>query len=333
MFDLFYPFDWLSTQIVTKLFGLPLDSHAGGSLHFFFYDVPKVLTLLVVISFVVGTLQSFLEPEKVRIYLEGKRKLSGNILAAMLGAITPFCSCSAVPLFIGFIKAGIPLGITFSYLISAPMVDAVAVFLLLALFGFKVTLFYIIFGITLAVIAGYIIGLLKLEKWVESFIWELKKQSKNNEETGELEIIDDEKMTWNDRFEIGYFQSSEILKSVWLYVVVGIGIGAAIHGYLPTDFITQWIGENNPFAVPVAVLFGVPLYSNIAGVLPIASALFEKGMPMGTVLSFTMAVTALSLPQMVILRKVLKPQLLGIFIGLTTFGIICVGYLFNEILG
>lgn len=332
MFDLFYPFDWLSTQIVTKLFGLPLNSHLGGSLHFFFYDVPKVLTLLIVISFVVGTLQSFLEPEKVRIYLEGKRKLSGNILAAMLGAITPFCSCSAVPLFIGFIKAGIPLGITFSYLISAPMIDAVAVFLLLALFGFKITLFYIIFGVTLAVIAGYIIGLLKLEKWVESFIWELKTQSTNNQETGESEIIEDEIMTWNDRFKIGYFQSSEILKSVWLYVVIGIGIGAAIHGYLPTEFITQWIGENNPFAVPIAVLFGVPLYTNIAGVLPIASALFAKGMPIGTVLSFTMAVTALSLPQMVILRKVLKPKLLGIFIGLTTFGIISVGYLFNAIL-
>lgn len=329
MFDLFYPFDWLSTQIVTKLFGLSVESPLGGSLHFFFYDVPKVLTLLVVISFVVGTLQSFLEAEKVRIYLEGKRKLSGNILASMLGAITPFCSCSAVPLFIGFIKAGIPLGITFSYLISAPMVDAVAVFLLLALFGLKVTLFYIIFGITLAVIAGYIIGNLKLEKWVESFIWELKKQSADIDE---LDIIEDEKMTWEDRFKIGYFQSSEILISVWLYVVIGIAIGAAIHGYLPTDFISKWIGKDNPFAVLVAVLFGVPLYTNIAGVLPIASALFAKGMPIGTVLSFTMAVTALSLPQMIILRKVLKPKLLAIFIGLTTLGIICVGYLFNAVL-
>lgn len=329
MFDLFYPFDWLSTQIVTKLLGLPLDSHLGGSLHFFFYDVPKVLTLLVVISFIVGTIQSFLEPEKVRIYLEGKRKLSGNILAGMLGAITPFCSCSAVPLFIGFIKAGIPLGITFSYLISAPMVDAVAVFLLLALFGLKVTLFYIFFGVTLAVIAGYIIGLLKLEKWVESFIWELKRQSPDHED---IDIVEDNKMTWNDRLKIGWFQSSEILKSVWLYVVIGIGIGAAIHGYLPTEFISQWSGKDNPFAVLIAVLFGVPLYTNIAGVLPIASALFAKGMPIGTVLSFTMAVTALSLPQMVILRKVLKPKLLAIFIGLTTFGIICVGYLFNAIL-
>ncbi|MGI0481061.1 permease [Geminocystis sp. CENA526] len=330
MFDLFYPFDWLSTQIVTKLLGLSVESPLGGSLHFFFYDVPKVLTLLVVISFVVGTFQSFLEAEKVRIYLEGKRKLSGNILTAMLGAITPFCSCSAVPLFIGFIKAGIPLGITFSYLISAPMVDAVAVFLLLALFGLKVTLFYIIFGVTLAVISGYIIGLLKLEKWVESFIWEMKRQSADNEKIDELDIIEAEKITWNERFKIGYFQSSEILKSVWLYVVIGIGAG--IHGYLPTEFISQWIGGNNPFAVPIAVLFGVPLYTNIAGVLPIASALFAKGMPIGTVLSFTMAVTALSLPQMIILRKVLKPKLLGIFIGLTTFGIICIGYLFNAVL-
>lgn len=332
MFDLFYPFDWLSTQIVTKLLGLSLDSQLGKSLLFFFYDVPKVLTLLVVISFVVGTFQSFLDSEKVKIYLEGKRKLSGHILAAMLGAITPFCSCSAVPLFIGFIKAGIPLGITFSYLISAPMVDAVAVFLLLALFGLKVTLFYIVFGVTLAVITGYIIGNLKLEKWVESFIWDIKKQSADNEGSDESEVMEETKMTWEDRFKIGYFQSSEILRSVWLYVVIGIGIGAAIHGYLPTQFITQWIGKDNPFAVLLAVLFGVPLYTNIAGVLPIASALYAKGMPIGTVLSFTMAVTALSLPQMVILRRVLKPKLLTIFIGLTTLGIITVGYLFNAIL-
>lgn len=332
MFDLFYPFDWLSTQIVTKLFGLSVDSLLGSSLHFFFYDVPKILTLLLVISFVIGTLQSFLDAEKVREYLEGKRKLSGNILAAMLGAITPFCSCSAVPLFIGFLKAGIPLGITFSYLISAPMVDAVAVFLLLALFGLRVTLVYIIFGITLAIVAGYIIGALKLEKWVESFIWDLQKSHENDDSMDDVSQDNDHNMTWGDRTKIGWFQASEIIKSVWLYVVVGIGIGAGIHGYLPTEFISQWIGENNPFAVLLAVIFGVPLYTNVAGVLPIASALVDKGMPIGTILAFTMAVTALSLPQMIILKKVLRPKLLGIFIGITTFGIILVGYLFNGFL-
>jgi len=329
MFDLFYPFDWLSTQIVTKLFGVNIESPLGSSLHFFFYDVPKVLTLLVVISFIVGTFQSLLAPEKVRAFLEGKRKLTGNILAAMLGAITPFCSCSAVPLFIGFLKGGVPLGITFSYLISAPMVDAVAVFLLLALFGLKVTLIYVIFGITLAVIAGYILGVLKLEKWVEPFIWELRKQAPQNENN---EVIENEFISWEERMKIGWFQSYEILKSVWLYVVIGIALGAAIHGYVPTDFITQYIGKDNPFSVLVAVLVGVPLYTNIAGVLPIASALVDKGMPIGTVLAFTMAVTALSLPQMIILKKVLRPKLLSIFIGLTTLGIITVGYLFNAIL-
>ncbi|QEP99944.1 permease [Thermosynechococcus sp. CL-1] len=331
MLDLFYPFDWLSAQIVTKLFGLSLDSHLGKSLHFFFYDVPKILTLLAVISFVVGTLQTFLEPEKVRVYLEGKRKLSGHILAASLGAVTPFCSCSAVPLFIGFLKAGIPLGITFSYLISAPMVDAVAVFLLFALFGLKITLFYIFFGITLAVITGYVIGLLKLEKWVEPFIWELKNKQHKQSQDEDIELTRSSQMSWEDRFKVGWFQSSEILKSVWIYVIIGIGIGAGIHGYMPAQLISEWIGKDNPFAVLVAVLIGVPLYTNIAGVLPIASALFSKGMPIGTVLSFTMAVTALSLPEMIILRKVLKPKLLGIFISLTTLGIVGVGYLFNAI--
>lgn len=321
MFDLFYPFDWLSTQLVEAL-GLAVESPLGSSLHFFFYDVPKVLTLLVVISFVIGYLQSFLSPERVRNFLEGKRQFSGNVLAGMLGAVTPFCSCSAVPLFIGFLKAGVPLGVTFSYLISAPMVDAIAVFLLWTLFGLKATVLYIVFGVGLAIASGYVIGLFKLEKWVAPFI--LQGQAATHQ-GGTVAIA----LTSEQRWKEAQFQAVDILKSVWLYVVVGIGIGAAIHGYAPTALISEWAGPGNPFAVLIAVLMGVPLYTNIAGVLPIAAALVGKGMALGTVLSFTMAVTALSLPQMIILRRVLQPPLLALFIGLTTVGIIAVGYLFN----
>lgn len=331
MFDPFYPFDWLATQIVTKLLGLEIASHLGSSLHFFLYDVPKVLTLLIVISFIVGTFQSFLEPELVRSLLEGKRTFAGNVMAAMVGIVTPFCSCSAVPLFIGFLEAGVPLGVTFSYLIAAPMVNEVAIILLWGLFGIKVTLIYISFGVSLAIASGYIIGLLKLERWVEPFVWELQRshQGMVADDENDLEAVT---LTWNQRFEQGRYQSSEIVRSVWLYVVLGIAIGAGIHGYVPTDFIVKYAGVHNPFAVPLAVILGVPLYANIAGVMPITEALVNKGMPMGTVLAFTMAVTALSLPEIVILKKVLKPQLLAVFVGLMTIGIISIGYIFNALL-
>ncbi len=330
MFDPFYPFDWLAAQIVTRLLGLSLESHLGASLHFFLYDVPKVLTLLLVISAIVGTLQTFLEPEQVRHWLGGRRTVWGNILAACVGIVTPFCSCSAVPLFIGFLEAGVPLGVTFSYLISAPMVNEVAVVLLWGLFGLKVTLMYVGFGVLVAIASGSLIGLLKLEKWVEPFVWELQKarQEQNTDEGDD----DDLKMTWKQRFEQGHYHASEICKSVWLYVVGGIALGAGIHGYMPADAIARFAGAGNPLAVPFAVALGVPLYANIAGVLPITEALAAKGMPLGTVLAFTMAVTALSLPEMVILRKVLRPELLSAFVLVVTLGIIGVGYLFNALL-
>ncbi|OIP71591.1 MAG: hypothetical protein AUK48_12330 [Oscillatoriales cyanobacterium CG2_30_44_21] len=331
MFDPFYPYDWLATQIVSGLMGISVKSPLGSSLHFFFYDVPKVLTLLAVISFVIGTLQSFMSPEKVRNFLEGKRTFAGNIMAALLGSITPFCSCSAVPLFIGFLRAGVPLGVTFSYLISAPMVDPVAIFLLWSLFGLQATLIYVTFGISLAIVAGFIIGTLKLEKWVEPSIIKMQQLR----QAGEVEMEDEAfspVITWKERIAEAQFQTAEIMKSVWLYVVIGIGIGAGIHGYAPTELITQWAGRDNPFAVPVATLIGVPLYTNVAGVLPIAEALVTKGMPLGTVLAFTMAVTALSLPEMVILKKVLRPQLLAVFIGLMAISIVSIGYIFNAIL-
>jgi uncharacterized membrane protein YraQ (UPF0718 family) len=267
----------------------------------------------------------------VRFLLQGKRTLVGNILAALVGIVTPFCSCSAVPLFIGFLEAGVPLGVTFSYLMAAPMVNEVAVILLWGLFGLKVTLIYIGFGVGLAIVSGYIIGQLKVEKWVEPFVWELQKarQVMPLEDADTLEPV---ALTWRQRLEQGQFQASEIVRSVWLYVVLGIAIGAGIHGYVPTDFITQYAGANNPLAVPLAVVLGVPLYANIAGVMPITEALVNKGMPMGTVLAFTMAVTALSLPEMVILKKVLRPQLLAVFVGLMTVGIISIGYSFNYLL-
>ncbi len=331
MFDLFYPFDWLATQIVSGLMGISVKSPLGASLHFFFYDVPKVLTLLAVISFVIGTLQSFMSPEKVRHFLEGKRTFAGNVMAAMLGAITPFCSCSAVPLFIGFLRAGVPLGVTFSYLISAPMVDAIAIFLLWSLFGLQATLIYVAFGVSLAILAGFIIGKFNLEKWVEPSIIKMQHLRK----TGDVEMEEEAfspVLSLRDRISESKFQTVEILKSVWIYVVIGIAIGAGIHGYAPTELITQWAGRDNPFAVIVATLIGVPLYTNVAGVLPIAEALVNKGMPLGTVLSFTMAVTALSLPQMIILKRVLLPPLLFIFVGLTTVGIVTVGYIFNVLL-
>ncbi|MBL8231956.1 MAG: permease [Bryobacterales bacterium] len=321
----FAVFDWLAKWLVTSVLGLPLDSHLGASVHFFFYDVPKVLMLLLTISFAVGTIQTSLHAGEVRRWLGGRKSLLGNTIGAAVGVVTPFCSCSAVPLFIGFLKGGVPLGVTFSYLISAPMVNEVAVALLWGLFGFRITAIYVGFGVTLAIVAGFTIGLLHLERWVEPFVWQIPAG-----------LTDDGSglppMSLRDRMREGWRSSREIVAKVWPYIVVGIGVGAGIHGYVPADLIVRWAGPGNAFAVPVAVALGVPLYANIAGVLPITEALVGKGLPLGTVLSFTMAVTALSLPEMVILRKVLRPQLLFTFIAIMTAGIICVGYLFNALM-
>ncbi len=316
-------FDWLARWIVTAVCGLSLDSRLGASLQFFFFDVPKVMLLLLFISFAVGTLQTWLQPENVRRLLGGKRTFLGNILGSAIGIFTPFCSCSAVPLFIGFLKGGVPLGVTFSYLIAAPMVNEVAMALLWGLFGFKVTAIYVAFGVALAILGGIVIGLLRLEKWVEPFIWEIQAGSMENGSAA---------MPFGERLREGWRSSRAIFGSVWPYIVGGIAIGAGIHGYAPQDLIVRWAGPQNPFAVPIAVIIGVPLYANIAGVLPITEALVGKGLPLGTVLSFTMAVTALSLPEMVILRKVLRPQLLAVFIAVMTAGIISVGYLFNALM-
>jgi uncharacterized membrane protein YraQ (UPF0718 family) len=297
-------------------------SRFGDALQFFIYDTIKIFFLLTVIIFVVSVIRSYFPPEKTKRILSHKKEFIGNILAALLGIVTPFCSCSAVPLFIGFVEAGVPLGVTLSFLISSPMINEVAVVLLFGLFGWKVTAIYIGTGLIVSIAGGLIIGRLGLEKWVEEYVYAFHNGQ-------EYEI---NRRKFEQRVQYAKDNTIDILKRVWLFIVIAIGIGGFIHGYVPEDFLVQYAGPRNPFAVPVAVLLGVPLYSNAAGVIPIVYALMEKGLSMGTVLAFMMAVTALSLPEMIILRKVLKPPLLGVFAGIMTVAIIAVGYLFNAIL-
>jgi uncharacterized membrane protein YraQ (UPF0718 family) len=308
--------------VVYSLFGLE-QGRLSGALEFFIYDTVKIFLLLTVIIFVVSVIRSYFPPERTKRILSHKREFIGNILAALLGIVTPFCSCSAVPLFIGFVEAGVPLGVTFSFLISSPMVNEVAVVLLWGLFGWKIALIYMVTGLFVAIIAGMIIGKLKLEKWVEEYVYKIKSLGA---------VTDIAKQAFGDRLVYARENTTDILKKVWAYVIVAIGIGGFIHGYVPEDFLVKYAGPQNPFGVPVAVALGVPLYSNAAGVIPIVYALMEKGMSMGTVLAFMMAVTALSLPEMIILRKVLKIKLLAVFVGIMTVTIIGVGYLFNAIL-
>ena len=308
--------------VVYSLFGME-QGRLSGALEFFIYDTIKIFLLLIVIIFVVSVIRSYFPPDRTKRILSHKREFIGNVLAALLGIVTPFCSCSAVPLFIGFVEAGVPLGVTFSFLISSPMVNEVAVVLLWGLFGWKIALIYLGTGLLVAIIAGMIIGKLKLEKWVEEYVYKIKSMGA---------ATDIAKQAFRDRVVYARENTTDILKKVWIYVVVAIGIGGFIHGYVPEDFLVKYAGPQNPFGVPVAVALGVPLYSNAAGVIPIVYALMEKGMSMGTVLAFMMAVTALSLPEMIILRKVLKIKLLAVFVGIMTVTIIGVGYLFNAIL-
>lgn len=294
----------------------------ANSVEFFIYDTIKIFILLTIIIFVISVIRSFFPPERTKRILSHKKEFIGNVFAALLGIVTPFCSCSAVPLFIGFVEAGVPLGVTFSFLISSPMINEIAIVLLFGLFGWKVTAIYIGTGLLVAIFGGLIIGKLKLEKWVEEYVYQFHNGR-------EYEII---KQSFKERLQCAKDNTIDILKRVWLFIILAIGIGGFIHGYVPEDFLTHYAGRGNFFAVPVAVLIGVPLYSNAAGVIPIVYALMEKGLSMGTVLAFMMAVTALSLPEMIILRKVLKIPLLGVFVGIMTVTIIAVGYLFNAIL-
>lgn len=309
--------DWMTY----KVFGLMQGSQASEALDFFIYDTLKIFLLLSTIVYIVAVIRSYFSPERTRRILSHNREYVGNVLAALLGIVTPFCSCSAVPLFIGFVETGIPLGVTFSFLISSPMVNEIALIMLWGLFGWKIAMIYIGSGLLVAIVAGIVIGKLKMEKYVQDYVWEVK-----------VGAADIQEQTFRERLDYAREYTTGLLKKIWPYVIVGIGLGAFIHGYAPADFLLKYAGRDNPFAVPLAVLIGVPLYSNAAGIIPIVQALMEKGMAVGTVLAFMMAVTALSLPEAVILKNVLKMRLLLTFFGIVATAIIMVGYMFNSIL-
>jgi hypothetical protein len=298
-------------------------SHLGGALQFFFYDTPKVLMLLTGIVFVMGMINSYFTPERTRALLVGRLKGFANVMAAVLGIFTPFCSCSAVPLFIGFVQAGVPLGATFSFLISAPMVNEVALTLLFALFGWKVALLYLGLGLSIAIVAGWVIGRLKMENYLEDWVRNMPRVDASVAVDG---------ITLVERIEAGFAAVREIVGKVWLYVLAGIAMGAGIHGYVPEDYMASFMGKEVWWSVPLAVLIGVPMYTNAAGIIPIVQALLAKGAALGTVLAFMMSVIALSLPETIILRKVLKMRLIIVFVSVVATGILIVGYVFNAIL-
>jgi uncharacterized membrane protein YraQ (UPF0718 family) len=312
----------LANWIAYSALNLARGSHLGDAIAFFLYDVPKILLLLSGMIFLISIIRTFFSPERTRAMLGGKRQGVGNVLAAMLGIVTPFCSCSAVPLFIGFVESGIPLGVTFSFLIAAPTINEVAVVMLFGLFGWKTAGLYIASGLVIAIIAGMVIGRLNLERYVEEFVWKMQAGGSGF----------DEKLTWRDRIQRAWGSVKEIVKKIWLYVVIGIAVGAGIHGYVPESALAGIMGKQAWWSVPAAVILGVPLYSNAAGVIPIVSALMEKGASLGTVLAFMMSVVGLSLPETIILRRVLKPQLIAVFIGTIAVAIIITGYLFNLVM-
>lgn len=314
---------WLSDLIrilVEKVFNLKVDTKIGGSIHFFFYDTIKIFILLSILIFLISYIQSYFPPERTKKILGGIKGIKGNILGALLGTITPFCSCSSIPIFIGFTSAGLPLGVTFSFLISSPLVDIASFLLLTSFFGIKIALIYVVVGLILAIIGGTIIDKLHLEKYVQEYVTE--------QENVDIEV---EALTAKERRTYSIDQVKDIIKKVWLYVLIGVGIGALIHNWIPATWVQNVIGNNNPFAVIIATVVGIPIYADIFGTLPIAEALFGKGVQMGTVLSFMMAVTALSLPSLIMLSKVVKPKLLGIFIAIVAIGIIIIGYTFNAL--
>lgn len=314
-------FEQLATWLVVEVMGLDVTSRLGGALHFFIYDTTKILALLAVMIFAISYIRSYFPPEKVKIWLQGKRKGVASVLAALLGVVSPFCSCSTVPLFIGFVEAGIPLGITFTFLISSPIVNEISLVMLFSIFGWKIATLYVFVGVILAIIAGWIIGRLKMEDQVEEYVYNIRM--------GEAAI---EEKTWRDRIVFAKDNVVETVLKIWLYLFIGIGIGAFIHGYAPEELLVKYAGEDNLFAVPVATALGVPLYSNAVGSLPIIEALMNKGVAAGTALAFMMAITALSFPEMVLLRKVIKPKLIGVFAGVVSIGIMLIGYGFNIIL-
>jgi len=314
-------FQYIADVITYDILRLARGTKIVSSLNFFLYDVPKIYFLLVVIVFVVAIVRTFLPPERIRALLSHKHEFTGNILAACLGIFTPFCTCSAIPLFIGMLESGVPLGVTMSFLVSSPTINEVALILLWGLFGWRVAIIYILSGLFIAIVSGFIIGRLKMERYVEGFVFKIKAMPEGS----------GDKLTWSDRLSYAVEYVREIFSQVWLYVMIGVGIGAFIHGYVPVEFVTKYAGNSNLFAVIIAVIIGIPLYSNAAGTIPIVQALMEKGLALGTTLALMMAITGLSLPEFIILRKVLKPRLLLTFFGTVAIGIIAIGYFFNLV--
>ncbi len=312
-------------DVLVAATGLARGTRFAEAVHFFFFDTPKVLLLLTGIVFLMGIIQTFFSPERTRALLSGKRLGIGNVLAASLGIVTPFCSCSAVPMFIGFLSAGVPMGVTFSFLISAPMVNEVALALLFGMFGWKVAALYLGLGLLVAIVAGFVIGEMKMERHLEDWVRAIH--------TGEAQAANGTAMNWVERFQAGGRHVRDIVGKVWPYVLAGIALGAGIHGYVPEDFMASFMGRDAPWwSVPAAVLLGVPMYTNAAGIIPVVEALIGKGAALGTVLAFMMSVIALSAPEMIILRKVLKPRLIATFAGVVAAGILLVGYVFNAVL-
>ncbi len=310
--------------LVYSILGMQRNTHLTDAVWFFIFEVPKVLMLLILVVFGVGIIRSYFSPERTRKMLGGKSLFAGNVLASSLGVVTPFCSCSAIPLFLGFVQSGVPLGVTFSFLIAAPMINEVALVLLFGLFGWQTALLYAATGLFIAISAGYVIGRLNLERFVEGWVYETK--------TKQVDFVE-EKIPFSERIDSGISAVKEIVAKVWIYIVIGIAVGAGIHGYVPENFMASLMGKSAWWSVPLSVLIGIPMYSNAAGIIPIVQALLEKGASLGTVLAFMMSVIGLSLPETIILKKVLKIQLIGVFIGVVGVGIVIVGYLFNFIFG
>ncbi|MBP9211814.1 MAG: permease [Bacteroidetes bacterium] len=319
---LYLSLDRLTRIIVYSFLSMPEDEHLTRAVYFFIFEVPKVLLLLTLIVFVVGIIRTYFSPEKTRAALEGKPLFVGNIMASSLGIVTPFCSCSAIPLFLGFVEAGIPLGVTFSFLIAAPMINEVAIVLLFGLFGWETALLYVIMGLIIAVTSGWVIGRLKLERYVEEWVFKIRSQHAS---------VEEQSLTLTDRIDRGWDAVKDVVGKVWLYIMIGIAVGAGVHGYVPENFMAGIMGKDVWWSVPLSVVIGIPMYSNAAGIIPIVQALLGKGASLGTALAFMMSVIGLSLPEMIILKKVLKIQLIAAFAGIVGIGIMIVGFIFNAI--
>ncbi len=321
-FILYLNLENITNFLVYDLTNLSQNTHLTDAIWFFIFEVPKVLLLLVLIVFGVGIVRTYFSPERTRKMLGGKKLFAGNVSASLLGIVTPFCSCSAIPLFLGFVESGVPLGVTFSFLIAAPMINEIAVVLLFGLFGWKTALLYMSTGLIIAILSGFVIGRLRLERYVEDWVYKIK--------AGKLEM-EETKPAFAERITAGADAVKEIVGKVWIYIVIGIAVGAGIHGYVPENFMAGLMGKSAWWSVPIAVILGVPMYSNAAGIIPIVQALLEKGASLGTVLAFMMSVIGLSLPETIILKKVLKLQLIFVFVSVVAVGIVIVGFLFNLI--